>query len=161
MSEQQLDLAIDALKPINDPDLYARMCQPREVADAVVAHEAFFKEVSAAREKFQVRDLVMVSTMAIKWDGEKAGRAMMFVSTRGDGRLVPGLLARALHNVQGGDERYEATAIGAAILALSQLAASARQGAETEGEETRPQMVALAERFERIGADLQGLKDVL
>lgn len=79
---------------IQDPDLYKRMSEPRPPEEAMDAYVAFFKAVSEARERYRIRDVVLVSTVAIKDGGQ--GHGAMLVGYRGDEALVISLLAQAL-----------------------------------------------------------------
>lgn len=89
--------------PLHDPDLYARMsvARPAEVAEA--AYGEFFKAVGEAREKYQIRDIVIVSTLAFK-NEEGEGTACL-VGYRGDSALVETMLARGLGQVRENNQR--------------------------------------------------------
>ena len=89
---------------VNDPELYARMCQGRPVEEAQAAYEEFWKVVVEARERFKIRDVVLVSTLAIK-EGEGAEVTAMVMGYRGDPGIVPELLARALGGARKNEQK--------------------------------------------------------
>ena len=80
---------------INDPDLYERMSVPHESFDkALESYKAFFVEVSAARERHRIRDVVIVSMLSWR-EGERAV-GQVVVGHRGSAPLAVPMLAEAL-----------------------------------------------------------------
>lgn len=89
---------------IHDPDLYARMCEPHPDADAATAaYKAFFAEVSAARERHRIRDVVVVSTLSLKADDGSVATGVLY-GNRGDLRLVSTMLAHALGHARAAEQ---------------------------------------------------------
>jgi hypothetical protein len=85
----------DPTGTVHDPDLYDRMSQPRPPAEVAAAYLAFWEDVSAARERHGIRDVVIVSTVVVAHeDGQPTGE--LRVGYRGDFTLVVPLLAQAL-----------------------------------------------------------------
>lgn len=89
---------------IHDPDLYARMCAARPAEVAIAAYKEFFRVVGEAREKYQIRDVVLASTLAIK-DEEQGEGAILLIGYRGDEAIVERLLAQALGQVRSDNAR--------------------------------------------------------
>lgn len=89
---------------LHDPELYARMSASRPAEVAIASYKEFFKAVGEAREKYQVRDVVLVSTLAIK-DEEQGDGAIMLIGFRGDGALTELLLAQALGQVRSDNQK--------------------------------------------------------
>lgn len=90
--------------PLHDPDLYARMCAARPAEVAIADYKEFFRVVGEAREKYQIRDVVLASTLAIK-DEEQGEGAILLIGYRGDEAIVERLLAQALGQVRSDNAR--------------------------------------------------------
>jgi hypothetical protein len=89
----------DPTGTIYDPDLYARMSQPRPPAEVAAAYLAFWEDVSAARERHGIRDVVIVSTVVVaREDGPSD--VELRVGYRGDSAMVLPILAQAIGSLR-------------------------------------------------------------
>lgn len=80
---------------VQDPDLYERMSVPHESFDkALESYKAFFAEISAARERYRIRDVVIVSMLSWR-EGERTV-GQLVVGHRGSAPLAVPMLAEAL-----------------------------------------------------------------
>lgn len=99
----------DPAKPIHDPDLYKRMCEPRSEAEADASYKAFYREVSVLRERHRIRELAIVAAISVT--GHPNTR--LYVGSRGDSTALPSLVAVALGNLRRREsERLDALARG-------------------------------------------------
>lgn len=82
------------MKPIIDPDLYKRMCEPFSSPEAAQkASDDFFLEVRKLREKFGIPDVMIITRMSVQHD--EGAKDTLAIMSCGDSSLRLPMLLQA------------------------------------------------------------------